>query len=100
MDKKYCSAISYFGEKLQEFIGVAILVVAVLLTFLTQSSLGIFGMFILGIVLIHRSHGKCCWSSCSSCCHDHHESFGETLENEVCAKEKPAVKKASPKKTV
>lgn len=74
----------------REIVGGIILLLAILLTILTLSGLGIFGMFLTGLFMCcHRHMGCCCCKkSAVECC--------ET--EEVC--EATSTVKSSPKKAV
>ena len=77
-------------------IGVVYVVVATVLTLITFSGFGILGMFLVGVILWHKSHGCCsywdCWEtnegSCDTSAHD--------IENPKSVK--TTVKKSATKK--
>lgn len=68
-----------------EILGAVLLAIATILTVLTYSGLGIFGMFLVGLVFCCHKHWSC---PTESCCDVH--------EPEV--KKEVTVKKVSPKK--
>lgn len=87
MHKYICDATSHCTSSRREIAGGVIVVIAIILTILTHSSLGIFGMFLVGIVLCHRNSGN-------SCC------VSDTSEHVVHTEDapKPRAKKTADKK--
>lgn len=73
-DKKYCNILACCWDYRHELSGLILLVLATLLTLFTGSSLGIFSMFLVGLVLYchkfwscHRGHRDDCDASKNSC---------------------------------
>jgi len=77
-------------------IGVAYVLVATVLTLITQSGFGILGMFLVGVILWHKSHGCC---SCCDCYETKEGSCDASAHDiEKPKSEKTAVKKVPAKK--
>lgn len=89
MNKKNgCKIRECLSNHRREIVGGIILILAILLTVLTLSGLGIFGMFLTGLFMCcHRHIGCCCRNSATECCD----------VEEVC--ETTSAAKSAPKKT-
>lgn len=70
MNKKAgCKVRECLSSHRREIVGGIILILAILLTILTLSGLGIFGMFLTGLFMCcHRHIGCCCKHSSSEVC--------------------------------
>lgn len=88
-NSKGCKVRECLANHRREIVGAFFLLIATLLTVLTFSGIGIFGMFVTGIFLCCHKH-MCC--RCHHCCHDHAEEKGSTAEEKKTATRKSAAK--------
>ena len=61
---KWCDAVSCCGSKCIEILGLVLVVIASIITIITQNSLGIVAMFVVGALLMCHRH--CCKSRCDT----------------------------------
>lgn len=68
----------------RELVGAFLLLIATLLTVLTFSGIGIFGMFLTGVFLCCHKHMGC---RCCGCCYDNEEdNSGSSLKKTTARK--------------
>lgn len=83
-----CKVRECISNHRREIVGGVFLVLATLLTILTLSGLGIFGMFITGLAMCCHRHMCFCRNNMHGCCEDELEANSEHTE-------KPAVRKTA-----
>ena len=92
-NKKYCEITSCCWGYRHELIGIILLILATILTLATCNSMGIFAMFLVGVVLFCH---KCWFWHChmDSHCHSSEDECGvENIEKEPKMVKKPKGKK-------
>lgn len=90
MDIKNCKVTESVRTHARSVIGLILLIIATLLTIVTFSGLGIFAMFLVGVILCCRHQwgcGTCCECKCCS------------RDMECCDVETESTKKATKKST-
>lgn len=84
--KNGCKMRECLSNHRREIVGGIFLILATLLTILTLSGLGIFGMFLTGLFMCCHRHLCCCKNNSAECC---------DTEVECDASEKSAPKKTA-----
>jgi hypothetical protein len=91
--KKNCKVTACFTTHRRELVGGFFLLMATLLTILTFSGIGIFGMFIAGMALCCHKHWCCRNCTCGCCSSTEMEESCSTTNTP--SPKKPAVKKVT-----
>ena len=87
-ESKYCQMTSCLWGYRHEVMGVALLVIATFLTFMTLNAFGIVAMFLVGGWLCCSKHFGCC----SCCCHSGDSCHSQ--KDSACHSAEPAEKVA------
>ena len=66
--------------------GVILLIIATILTLITLNGIAIFGMFVVGVMLLCHKRIRCGSSACPCCCNDKCETVCETTKEKGKAK--------------